>query len=363
MNLIKRVIIPCLFASSLSGMESERTAFNDLWPFEKLGTNYDETFAALAPVFYRQGECSQELLQDAYAYVEKSENKTSLLPELKDTLDHCTTNNHQKKQVLKIIQYVFASNLGNHWHNPYVGDKAIIAYHGLGDTGNNFKSYVKALDNKAASFVPDFCDHDKKALSIGTELELIMAAYQYFVAKQQLKQLCPSTTMPEYLLGISRGGGVVTRLSSKFKQGQEPNGGFIMLAPFISPADTIGHVAKEASIQSLGWGIKLPNWLCNLSLTSVNASSADRVEIDPERPIVTKLNQPLLIIHGSKDRTIPYEVSENWAQEHANVGNNVYYHTVPNVDHNELFGEKTCLTYVKAFLTKDLSQLEHLRLK
>jgi pimeloyl-ACP methyl ester carboxylesterase len=343
-------------------MESKKTAFDTIWPFEKLRTNYDETFATLAPVFYRQGECSPDLLKDAYDYVSGSE-QTSLSPEIKEALDNCATNNNQKKQTLKVLKYVFASNLGNHWNSAHIKNKVIIAYHGLGDTGNNFKNYVEALDNKAASFVPDFRDHDKKALNIGTELELIMAAYQYFVAKQQLKQLCPSATMPEYLLGISRGGGVVARLSSKFKKAQEPTGGFIMLAPFISPADTIGHVAKETSVQSLGWGIKLPNWLCNLSLKSVNASSADRVEINTERPLVAKLNQPLLIIHGSKDRTIPYEVSENWAQEHANVGNEVYYHTVPNVDHNELFGEQTCLTYVKAFLTKDLSQLEHLRLK
>jgi pimeloyl-ACP methyl ester carboxylesterase len=363
MNLIKRVIILCLFASSLSGMESKRTAFNDLWPFEKLGTNYDEMFAALAPVFYRQGEGSQELLQAAYDYVETSESKTSLLPELKETLDRCTTNKNQKKQTLKILQYVFASNFGNHWNRSHLQDKAIIAYHGLGDTGNNFKTYVEALDNKAASFVPDFRDHDKKALNIGTELELIMAAYQYFVAKQQFKKLFPSTAMPEYLLGISRGGGVVARLSSKFKKDQEPTGGFIMLAPFISPADTIGHVAKETSIQSSGWGIKLPNWLVNLSIQSANASLEDRIEINSERPPVAKLRHPLLIIHGSKDRTIPFQVSENWAREHAKKGNDVYYHTVPGVDHNELFGEQTCLAYVKAFLTKDLSQLEPLRLK
>ncbi|MCL4360873.1 alpha/beta hydrolase [Candidatus Dependentiae bacterium] len=361
MNLSKILLLSCIFVG-LHSMDNFQTDFDNVWPFEKLGTKYDDAFSVLAPILHRCfNEGYPDLLPDIYKYVEKPKDKSFLSPDLKNVFNSFITNEKQKKQILKIIKYVFIAN--NACKLSCAGNKVIIAFHGLGDTGYNFEQYIKHLDSNAASFVPDFYDHHDKALNIGTELELVMAAYQYFIATQQLKRLDPSNKMDVYLLGGSRGGGIVARLMSKFKKDQKPADGFIMLCPFINPPATVSHVAEVSSVQSSGFGIRFPQWLMSSSIKSANSISADRIELNTEIPAVVKLNKPILIVHGSKDRIIPHEESENWALEHAKLGNEVYYLKVPGVDHNELFGELSCIELIRAFLNKDFAKLKPLRIQ
>jgi hypothetical protein len=316
-------------------MESGRTAFEKQWPFEKLDTKYDEIFSELAPVLYAPGvyfpEPELRILQDACDYIENPKRHIALSSELKNVLDRYIKNPIDKKQIRRVLENVFIANHAHLYSKNYpfmldtcwdnidgcAQNKAIVIYHSMGGADENCEKYIKNLDNKAASFAPDFYDYSKhRMLHTGTELEKLIASYQYFVAQQQLKKLYPDSQIPTYLFGTASRGSVIAYLSSKFKKGQEPSGGFIMLAPNIT----------EAS------------------------------------PIIT-LSQPLLIIHSSKDRTEAYQKSQKWAKKHAKIGSEVYYCAMPNIEHSKLFNDKTCLQYMRAFLDKDFCKLKQLRLK
>ncbi len=343
--------------------------FDALWPFEKLGTKYDDVFARLAPALHASNDYLDEswpnILQNAHDYLSGA-SANELFPEtIKAALDSCKG---EKKQALKIISYVFRANAEKRWSSAHplrlldpARSRAIIAYHGLGDNSHSFQNYVQELDGRAITFVPDFLDHTNKPLRIGTQLELLMAAYQYFIAQQKLKALDRGATI-SHCLGVSRGGGVVARLSSKFKQGHEPTAGFVMLAPFINPPATISHIARETSIASTGWGILLPQWSTSSFIGSANASCSSLVEIDIKQPAAVKLNQALLILHGSKDRTIPYKESKKWAQKHAKLGNAIYYKTLPGLGHNDIFADQECVNYTRDFLNNSFERLKELQL-
>jgi pimeloyl-ACP methyl ester carboxylesterase len=368
MNSLKIMIIITIVTNSLLAMELERTAeseFEKNWPFQKLGTKYDDSFAQLAPILIRKGQTLADrnsLIEKAKNYVNDPERETSLPPDLKKALDA------NKNQSRKILNYVFTAY---GWQNcggsmQQAKDNAVIAFHGLGDRGTNFADYVKMLDAQATFFVPDFDDQAQKALNIGTELELLMGAYQYFSAKQQLQDFSEEKNPIEFLLGFSRGAGVIARLMSKFKTGQEPNGGFIMLAPFINPGATIGHVSSELSQQITGFRAWIPDLVWNFSLSSSNVCPemySDTIDINPSMPAVVKTSKPILILHGAKDQIIPFKESEKWAKDHAKIGNEIYYKTIPNKGHPELPCSSGCIALTQAFLKKEMKELESIRLK
>ena len=90
--------------------------------------------------------------------------------------------------------------------------------------------------------------------------------------------------------------------------------------------------------------------------------AASYVEIDIAQPAVVKINKPLLILHGSEDKIIPHDESEKWAQKHAQEGNAVYYKTLADLGHNDIFDDQECTILTRKFLNNNFEALKELQL-
>ena len=89
---------------------------------------------------------------------------------------------HKKQKALQIIEYVFQANAGKGWDSldafrlldQSPPARAIIVYHGLGDTSHNFQQgYMHQLDTQAITFVPDFLDHTNKPVRVALSLNCL----------------------------------------------------------------------------------------------------------------------------------------------------------------------------------------------
>ena len=91
------------------------------------------------------------------------------------------------------------------------------------------------------NYLFDFHDHDtQKPINIGTNIDLITAAYHYSYAHAQHKKLTNKQVNPTpfFMLGFSRGGGVAARLKEHIKKEYQPTG-YILVSPALSLSQII----------------------------------------------------------------------------------------------------------------------------
>lgn len=269
-----------------------------VWPFEKPLTSYDALYWQLVPyVVTPELKPSSNVLRTLQKYsVTRNPKLLAQLP--LQLAAHVARYSMQELDVLQLLcTYVFPLNIAWEQTAYPVG---IIYFHGLGDTQQNFRKYMRSLIPEAALCGIDFDDaHQNKPYNIGTGIDLLMAAHAYFLALHTQ----PTQVKKIFLFGFSRGGGVIARLLASMKPQFYPAGS-LLVSPFINPKAC--HHLWQGSIPST---------------------------IIQTLPTMSHKVTPLLLLHGTADQLIPYYESKKWAQKVAATGTDVSFRAIKNKDH------------------------------
>ncbi len=175
------------------------------------------------------------------------------------------------------------------------GRRPVIFVHGTPGSAGAFAGYLRRRD-LADHFLLISIDRPGFGLTRPKRADPGLA--HQAAAITGLLKLLPTGTPPAILIGHSLGGPIVVAAAAR-----EPRriGGLVVLAGAFNPAFERVH-----PLQYLGEAPPFV-WLLSRSLRNANRELIPlRGELERLRPDLMRLRQPVLVLHGTKDRLVPF---------------------------------------------------------
>ena len=192
------------------------------------------------------------------------------------------------------------------------GRKVVLFFHGNGGhRGHRDLEYqlLTRLDVHVIAF--DYRGYGENA-GQPTEENFASDAREMWKYLNQTRHVAPERII---LYGESLGSGVATRLASELSAAGTPPGGLILISPFSSLIDAAGYHYPWLPV----------SWLLK-----------DRYRSDQ---YITRVNAPLLILHGTKDSVVPINLGRKLfelAPERSANGIAKTFVELPRSDHNDI---------------------------